>query len=78
MVGVDKDKGYVVVFSPDGKSAAVAAGTTILAVSSAAGISLHAVCGGEGKCGRCKVRPEGKFSAAKSALLSSQEAAAGT
>ncbi|OGS41469.1 MAG: hypothetical protein A3K67_04010 [Euryarchaeota archaeon RBG_16_62_10] len=77
MVGVDKDKGYVVVFSPDGKSAAVAAGTTILEASRAAGISLDAVCGGEGKCGRCKVRPEGKFSAAKSALLSSQEAAAG-
>jgi len=70
-------KEFVVLFAPDDKSVTVKGGTTILEASRAAGISLDAVCGGEGKCGRCKVRPKGKFSAAKSSLLSEEEAAAG-
>ncbi|MGQ9586930.1 MAG: ASKHA domain-containing protein [Thermoplasmata archaeon] len=73
----DQEKEYAVHFAPDGKSVAVKGGTTILEASRAAGISLDAVCGGEGKCGRCKVRPKGRFSAARSPLVSEEESAAG-
>lgn len=77
MVGVDKHRDCVVTFLPDGKAAAVPPGTTILEAAMAAGIALDAVCGGEGKCGRCKVRPEGEFQAGPSSLLTKADAAQG-
>lgn len=77
MVGVDKDRECVVTFLPDGRVAVVPWGTTILEAARAAGIDLDAVCGGEGKCGRCKVRPDGDFEAEPSAVLSEEERAGG-
>jgi len=77
MVGVEKRRECVVTFLPDGKAVAVPAGTDLLEAARGAGIALDAVCGGEGKCGRCRIRPEGAFEAQPSALLTDAEAADG-
>ncbi|HEX9908273.1 MAG TPA: ASKHA domain-containing protein [Thermoplasmata archaeon] len=77
MEGIRTDRGHVVRFAPDGRSAVVETGTTILDASRMAGVTIDAVCGGEGKCGRCKVRPEGRFSSLESSLISGDERAAG-
>ncbi|OGS57215.1 MAG: hypothetical protein A3K60_05950 [Euryarchaeota archaeon RBG_19FT_COMBO_56_21] len=77
MEGVKTERERVVRFAPDGRTSLVETGTTILEASRKAGVSIDAVCGGEGKCGRCKVRPEGMFSAPESSLVSGEEKAAG-
>jgi len=64
-------------FEPDGGSATVEQGTTILEASRRAGVAMDAVCGGAGECGRCKVRPKGQFRSARSPLVSEAEARAG-
>ena len=73
MAGEQQKKEHVVTFLPDGKGVAVSEGATILDAARLAGVGLDAVCGGEGKCGRCKVRPEGKFRASPSQLLTEAE-----
>ena len=77
MEGARTEKERVVWFKPDGKTALVETGTTILEASRKAGVSIDAVCGGKGKCGRCKVRPEGRFSSPESSFISREEKAAG-
>lgn len=77
MAGVDKDRDCVVTFLHDGRTIAVRAGTTLLDAARTAGIDLDAVCGGEGKCGRCRVRSEGDFEAERSTLLTEAEMANG-
>ena len=42
-------------FEPDGKSVELESPATVLDAAKLAGISINAVCGGEGMCGRCKV-----------------------
>ncbi len=71
------DREFSVTFSPDGRIVMVGPRTTILEATREAGLRIDAVCGGEGKCGRCKVKPTGKFSAPKSDLLTADEVAAG-
>lgn len=66
-----------VVFRPDGVSARVSDGSTILEAARAAGIHLDAVCGGKGKCGRCKVRPTGRFRTKDLSTLTREERHAG-
>jgi len=73
MTGKSEEDGCAVVFTPDGKSLAVRAGTIILEASREAGIELDAVCGGVGKCGRCKVKPDGGFQTVASSLLTEAE-----
>ncbi len=68
---------FRVVFKPEGVSAQVSKGSTILEAARAAGIQIDAVCGGKGKCGRCKVRPTGTFKAARSPVLTREERHAG-
>ena len=46
-------------FEPDGISIRVPRGTSILDAALSCGVSLDSVCGGEGRCGRCKVRARG-------------------
>ena len=54
---------YWVTLEPVGRRVQVVANTTILGASQQAGIEINAVCGGEGSCGMCKVRPiSGDFS----------------
>lgn len=62
MSGAEKGTRCRVNFASDGVHADVASGTTILEACQAAGVPIDAVCGGTGKCGRCKVRPKGEFS----------------
>ncbi len=46
---------YVVVFEPSGRSVEVEAGTLIADAASRAGLEMPLPCGGQGRCGRCKV-----------------------
>lgn len=45
-----------VTFYPDKKSCEVEQGATILAAALSAGVYLNSACGGDGVCGRCKIR----------------------
>ena len=77
MAGDAGRRGHKVVFEPDGKSVRVEKGATVLDACRAAGIQIDAVCGGEGKCGRCRVKIKGPHSEVPSALLSAEEIRAG-
>lgn len=67
-----------VVFRPDGRSAQVSVGTTVLEAARKAGLQIDAVCGGEGKCGRCKVRLSGEHRSEDSPALTEDERRVGT
>jgi len=45
-----------VVFQPDEKSVRVPVGTTLLRAAQEANVYVNSVCGGDGTCGKCKVR----------------------
>lgn len=47
---------FEVDFEPAGRRVRVAAGTLLLEAARSAGIGLASVCGGDGTCGRCRVR----------------------
>ena len=49
-------KSYSVTFIPDDKSVEVEAGTRLMDAAERAGIHINSLCGGEGVCGRCKVK----------------------
>ena len=49
-------RSYSVKFVPDDKSVEVEAGTTLMEAAEKAGIHINNLCGGEGVCGRCKVK----------------------
>ena len=44
-----------VTFEPDGKTVTVEQGITITEAAASAGIIINSPCGGEGRCGKCKV-----------------------
>ena len=46
---------YSVKFEPDGKTVAVEPGSTITEAAASAEIVIDSPCGGEGRCGKCKV-----------------------
>ena len=48
----------VVEFKPAGVAVVAKEGTSLLDAATAAGVHLEAPCGGQGRCGRCKVRVE--------------------
>ncbi|MBN1677463.1 MAG: DUF4445 domain-containing protein [Candidatus Thermoplasmatota archaeon] len=73
MAGELARRGYKVVFAPDRREVVVAEGSTVLDACQAAGIPIDSVCDGKGKCGRCKVRITGSYSADESALLTESE-----
>jgi uncharacterized 2Fe-2S/4Fe-4S cluster protein (DUF4445 family) len=50
---------YSVTFFPKNSTVEVEGGTTLLDSAVKAGVSINAVCGGEGKCGKCRVIVEG-------------------
>ncbi|MCA1906461.1 MAG: ASKHA domain-containing protein [Desulfarculus sp.] len=52
------DTAPVVEFQPLGRRAALVPGQTILELAESAGVGLEATCGGQGVCGKCKVRLE--------------------
>ena len=65
---------FRVIFYPDKKSAEVVKDTTILSAAISAGVYLNSVCGGDGVCGRCKVRVKsGKVLTQGSGSISPEE-----
>jgi uncharacterized 2Fe-2S/4Fe-4S cluster protein (DUF4445 family) len=58
-VGERKAQGkqfYEVVFLPDKKKATVEQGATLLEAAGLAGVYINSLCGGEGVCGKCKLK----------------------
>jgi len=76
-MGANKGKEFTVRFEPEGAALNVPEGTTVLEACRLAEIPLDAVCGGEGKCGRCKVILKGRHTVSPTPLVSADEAAAG-
>jgi uncharacterized 2Fe-2S/4Fe-4S cluster protein (DUF4445 family) len=72
-----------VVFQPEGKRVRIKSGSTILEAANLAGADLTSICGGKGKCGKCKViveKEKGNVSSiaeAENRFLSSAEISAG-
>lgn len=66
-----------IVFRPENVEVTVPRGRTVLEACSDAGIDIDAVCGGDGKCGRCKIRASGEFNASPSPLVTSEEKESG-
>jgi uncharacterized 2Fe-2S/4Fe-4S cluster protein (DUF4445 family) len=67
---------YRITFLPDEKSVEVEAGITLIEAAEKAGIHINSLCGGEGVCGRCRVKlNNGKVRADKHSisLLSKEE-----
>ena len=48
-------------FLPDDVKVTVEEGENLLNIAANAGVYIHAFCGGEGVCGKCKVRIEEGF-----------------
>lgn len=70
---------FRVTFYPDNKSIEVEKDRTILSAAISAGVYINSACGGDGVCGRCKVRlRKGEAVSHASAALSEAERAAGT
>lgn len=60
---------YSVTFFPNNSTVEVEGGTTLLDSAVKAAISMNAVCGGEGKCGKCRVIVEGAVDSPDTALI---------
>jgi uncharacterized 2Fe-2S/4Fe-4S cluster protein (DUF4445 family) len=68
----------IVVFKPSGNVVEVEVGTLLADAAVEAGIVLHLPCGGQGRCGRCRVKVEhGGISHRSGVRLSSAELAEG-
>lgn len=71
-------KRYAVNFLPSRASVTVEEGTTILKAAERAGVYLNSVCGGEGTCGKCRVKiVSGETREPATALLTEEERADG-
>jgi uncharacterized 2Fe-2S/4Fe-4S cluster protein (DUF4445 family) len=71
-------KKFAVNFLPSGASVTVKEGTTILKAAERAGVYLNSVCGGEGTCGKCRVKVIfGRTREPATALLTKEELADG-
>jgi uncharacterized 2Fe-2S/4Fe-4S cluster protein (DUF4445 family) len=61
-------------FLPDDVTLTVGEGENLLSAAANAGVYIHAFCGGEGVCGKCKVRIEqGKVAATRATRLTGEE-----
>jgi uncharacterized 2Fe-2S/4Fe-4S cluster protein (DUF4445 family) len=68
------EKKAIVVFKPSGQVVEVEVGTLLSDAAVEAGITLNLPCGGQGRCGRCRVRvAHGKVSHRSGVRLSSAE-----
>jgi uncharacterized 2Fe-2S/4Fe-4S cluster protein (DUF4445 family) len=69
-----RDKKAIVVFKPSGQVMEVEVGTLLSDAAVQAGVTLNLPCGGQGRCGRCRVKVEhGAVSHRSSVRLSSAE-----
>jgi uncharacterized 2Fe-2S/4Fe-4S cluster protein (DUF4445 family) len=62
-----------VTFPSEDKSIEVPSGASVLDAAIAAGVFINSVCGGMGRCGKCKIIAKGSFEADKSELISEEE-----
>lgn len=68
----------VVVFEPSGKSVEVEAGTLLMDAANQAGVEIPYPCGGQGRCGGCRVQVEhGAVEQPRTAYLSPKEVGEG-
>jgi uncharacterized 2Fe-2S/4Fe-4S cluster protein (DUF4445 family) len=70
-------KEFKVVFKPDNKTVKVERGTTVLDTATSSDIYIDSICGGRGKCGKCKVLIEGNVQSDETDLLTAEEKAGG-
>lgn len=56
MEGSGSMKKHQVTFQPSGRRGAVAEGETLLAASRSLGVGIESLCGGQGTCGKCRIR----------------------
>ena len=70
-------KEFKVIFKPDNKTIKVERGTTVLDAATSSDIYIDSICGGRGKCGKCKVIIDGNVHADTTDLLSAEEKARG-
>jgi len=70
-------KEFKVVFKPDNKTVKVERGTTVLDTATSSDIYIDSICGGRGKCGKCKVLIEGSVQSDETDLLTTEEKAGG-
>ena len=79
---VEQPQTWTVAFQPIGKRVEVETGHSLFAATRQAGIELASACGGEGKCGLCRVTPTagdtGPVTPEEQFLLTETELAAGT
>jgi uncharacterized 2Fe-2S/4Fe-4S cluster protein (DUF4445 family) len=76
--GDRRDKKAIVVFKPSGTVVEVEIGTLLSDAAVEAGIPLNLPCGGQGRCGRCRVKVEhGDVSHRSAARLTSAERSEG-
>ncbi len=67
-----------VTFAPQNETVEVAEGSTLLEAATRAGLELPAPCGGQGRCGRCKVQvQDGRVEQPENAHLSAEDRAQG-
>ncbi len=67
-------KKFVVRFEPSGLHTKVPAGTTLLKAAQQVGVYLTSICGGDGYCGKCKVKVDsGQFQSRPTTLLTPEE-----
>jgi len=65
---------FKVSFSPDNKSIQVEKDKTILSAAISAGIYVNSTCGGDGVCGRCKVKVKrGEVNSQASGIITAEE-----
>jgi uncharacterized 2Fe-2S/4Fe-4S cluster protein (DUF4445 family) len=72
MVG-EQRSAVTVTFPSDGRTVSVPVGTNLLEACQEAGIAIDAVCGGGGKCGRCRVIPRGSYACSDDSALTDEE-----
>ncbi|HYA33233.1 MAG TPA: ASKHA domain-containing protein [Candidatus Bathyarchaeia archaeon] len=66
-----------VVFKPDNRTVKVEPATTVLDAATSSDIYIDSICGGRGKCGKCKVLIEGTVQTVDTDLLTATEKAGG-
>ncbi|MDI6856469.1 MAG: ASKHA domain-containing protein [Candidatus Thermoplasmatota archaeon] len=70
-------KKYTALLQPWNKKVEVAEGENVLKLLTAQKLYIDSVCGGIGKCGKCKVQVKGKYRTEKTELLTKEELAEG-
>ncbi|MDO8488796.1 MAG: ASKHA domain-containing protein [Candidatus Omnitrophota bacterium] len=66
-------KKYKVTFLPNNKTISVEKDTTILSAAISAQIYINSACGGDGICGKCKVKVSGEVSSQPNGLITPDE-----